>query len=295
MTNPLAGIVIVTVAINLPGPLAASRLAELGARVIKVEPLQGDPLRSVAPGWYDELVAGQEVISLDLKDPSSRSSFEELLAQADVLLTSMRPSALNRLNLGETLRNHGIALVEIVGHDGPLSEQPGHDLTYQAAHGTLLPPDLPLIPVADLLGSERAVVATLMALRQKDQGVKEIHEKVVLDVAAHAAAAGVRHGLTSPGAILGGAVPTYGIYQSADGYIAVGALEPHFAARLQTHIGSTREEITREFASQPNSHWAALGQAHDLPLVPVLLPGDAATEYVAATSSQRSNSTSTAE
>lgn len=274
MSHPLSGVVIVSVAINLPGPLAASRLTELGASVIKVEPPQGDPLRSVAPDWYEELVAGQEVVPLDLKDPSSRSRFEELLVDADVLLTSMRPSALARLDLVETLRSRGIALVEIVGHDGPRAEQPGHDLTYQAEHGTLLPPGLPLVPVADVLGSERAVVATLSALRQREQGVRDVHERVVLEEAAHAAAAGVRHGLTSPGAVLGGAVPSYGMYATTDGFVAVAAIEPHFAERLTRLIGSTREELTRAFAAQSTSYWTALGQNQDLPLVAVASPGE---------------------
>ena len=67
MSHPLAGTTIVSLAINLPGPLTASRLLELGARVIKVEPPHGDPLKSVAPACYAELVEGQEIIALDLK------------------------------------------------------------------------------------------------------------------------------------------------------------------------------------------------------------------------------------
>lgn len=279
MSHPLAGIVIVSVAINLPGPLAASRLAELGARIIKVEPPQGDPLQSVAPGWYAELIEAQEVIRLDLKDPSGRSRFEELLVDADVLLTSMRPSALARLDIGETLRRHDTALVEIVGHDGPRAEQPGHDLTYQAEHGTILPPALPLVPIADLLGSERAVVATLAAVRQRDHGVRNVHETVVLEAAAYAAAAGVRHGLTSPGAVLGGAAPMYGVYATSDGFIAVAAIEAHFAERLAAHIGQTHEQLTQRFATHPTTYWTSLGQAQDIPLVAVAAPGEPITEY----------------
>ena len=273
MSHPLSGIVVVSVAINLPGPLAASRLTELGATVIKVEPPQGDPIGSVAPRWYKELIAGQDVVTLDLKDPSSRSRFEELLADADVLLTSMRPSALARLDLVEILKTRGVALVEIVGHDGDRAEQPGHDLTYQAEQGTLLPPELPLVPVADILGSERAVVATLSALRQREQGLQGVHERVVLEEAAHAAAAAARHGLTAPGAVLGGAIPAYGIYATTDGFVAVAAIEPHFAERLSRLIGGTREELTRSFATQSTAYWTALAQNQDLPLAAVAAPG----------------------
>lgn len=278
MSHPLAGITIVSLAINLPGPLAASRLTELGARVIKVEPPQGDPLKSVAPAWYAELVEGQMVISLDLKEPVGRSQLETLLVGADVLLTAMRPSALARINVEATLRQRGIALVEIVGHDGHEAEQAGHDLTYQAAHGTILPPVMPLVPVADLLGSERAVVATLTALRQRDQGVGYVHERVTLDAAAYSAAAGVRHGLTAPGSPLGGAIAQYGLYATLDGYVAIAAIEPHFAARLATQVGTTRDDLTRAFAAQPTSHWTALGIDHDIPLVAVREPSRAVAE-----------------
>ncbi|WP_315913459.1 CoA transferase [Arthrobacter sp. lap29] len=280
MSHPLAGTTIVSLAINLPGPLAASRLTELGARVIKVEPPHGDPLKSVAPGWYAELTQGQEVISLDLKEATGRTQLEGLLAGAQVLLTSMRPSALARMNLEGTLRDKGIALVEIVGHDGAEAEQAGHDLTYQAVHGTILAPAMPLVPVADLLGSERAVVATFAALRQRDQGLGYVHERVVLDEAAHAAAAAVRHGLTAPGSPLGGAIAQYGLYASSDGYVAVAAIEPHFAARLAAQVGSTREDLTRAFAAQTTSHWTALGIEYDIPLVAVREPHRAVAEPV---------------
>ncbi|MDQ4489239.1 CoA transferase [Sinomonas sp. ASV486] len=271
----LSGITVVSLAVNIPGPLAASRLAELGARVIKVEPPQGDPLRSAAPTWYAELVAGQKIVSLDLKDPSGRSRLDSLLDDADLLLTAMRPSALDRLGLAEAALSRGVALIEIVGHDGAHAEQPGHDLTYQAACGTLLPPALPLVPIADMLGAERAVVATLAALRLRDHGVREVRERVVLESAAWAAASAVRHGLTSPGAVLGGAEAAYGIYAASDGFIAVAALEPHFARRLAVHVGGTRDELARAFAARPAAYWEALGKAHDLPLVAVREPAAA--------------------
>lgn len=82
---------------------------------------------------------------------------------AIAMLTSMRPSALARLGLAEPQRAHPrLSLIEIVGHDGNRAETPGHDLNYQAAQGTLSPPAMPLVPLADVLGAERAVsTATL--------------------------------------------------------------------------------------------------------------------------------------
>jgi crotonobetainyl-CoA:carnitine CoA-transferase CaiB-like acyl-CoA transferase len=195
---PLAAVTVVSLATNLPGPVAAARLVSLGASVVKVEPPAGDPLGMVVPSWYDELIAGQEVITLDLKDPGGRSTLETELASADVLLTSMRPSASARLGLVDAVARHGLVLVEIVGYEGERAEEAGHDLTYQAARGMVLPPAMPLVPVVDLLGAEHAVSAVLAGLRRRDLGEAAPHLRVVLDEVAGQASATVRHGLTGP-------------------------------------------------------------------------------------------------
>ena len=70
----VAGVGVVSLAVNLPGPLAVARLASMGASATKVEPPSGDPLQAVAPSWYEELAAGQEVVTLDLKSPAGRSA-----------------------------------------------------------------------------------------------------------------------------------------------------------------------------------------------------------------------------
>ncbi|MET4079749.1 CoA transferase [Janibacter sp. UYMM211] len=273
--RPLDGVRVVSLAVNLPGPLAAARLTSMGASVTKVEPPTGDPLGLVAPTWYAELVRGQEVVRLDLKDPADRAALEDRLAGADVLLTSMRPSALERLGLPESVERHGLLLVEVVGYDGDHAEEAGHDLTYQASRGMVAPPTMPLVPMVDVLGSERAVSATLAGLRVRESLGAAVHERVVLDEVADDAAASLRHGLTGPGAVLGGALPGYAIYATSDGYVAVGAIEPHFAARLAEHVGSTRSELETAFASRPSAHWEQLGREHDVPVVVVRDPGSA--------------------
>jgi alpha-methylacyl-CoA racemase len=64
--QPLEGVLVVSLAVNLPGPLAASRLAEFGASVTKVEPPAGDPLELAAPNWYRSLVTRQDVVTIDV-------------------------------------------------------------------------------------------------------------------------------------------------------------------------------------------------------------------------------------
>lgn len=271
-SKALNGVRVVSLAVNLPGPLAASRLAEMGASVTKVEPPSGDPLRAVVPGWYAELVGDQEVVELDLKSTAGRAEFEARLASADVLLTSMRPSALDRLGLADSAERYGLVLIEIVGYAGERADEGGHDLTYQAVQGTVLPPAMPLVPTVDLLGSERAVSAALAGLMLRAASGSGVRRRVVLEDAAVIAAASVRHGLTGPGDVLGGASPSYGIYAASNGHVAVGAVEPHFAERLAVHVGETREQLATAFAAQSTSHWEGLGRRHDIPIVAVRDP-----------------------
>ncbi|WP_062239172.1 CoA transferase [Brevibacterium epidermidis] len=272
--EPLDGVTVITLAVNLPGPLAAARLKSMGARVIKVEPPQGDPLDAAAREYYEELSAGQEIVTIDLKDPAGRERLESLAAEADIVLTAMRPRAAAALGLPELVERHGLVHVEIVGFAGDRADVPGHDLTYQAAHSTLVPGTMPTVPIADVLGSENAVVAALAGLRQRDQRTGGtgsgtgggIVRLVVLDEAAAWAAGPARHGLSSPGSRLGGGSPFYRTYATADGHVAVACIEPHFARALATQLGSEHEELERAFAAQPTAHWTEFAAEHDLPI-----------------------------
>lgn len=279
-TRPLSGRRVVTLAVNLPGPLAAARLADLGAHVLKVEPPSGDPLRSVAPGYYRELVGNQFVVTWDLKKPEQRAHFDDELNHADLLITAMRPSALRRLGLDDLDIEHpGLHHVEIVGHSGDLAEQPGHDLTYQAMYGTLSPPAMPSVPVTDLLGAERAVTAAILALLAPDTPGAAHRHRIVLAEAAEAAGAAVRHGLTGDGAPLGGGDPAYRVYRVKDGHIALAALESHFRGRVCRLLGldgtADAEDFERVFASRSVRVWEAFGNDHDIPVTAIRRAGEA--------------------
>ncbi|WP_235948551.1 CoA transferase [Nocardia terrae] len=274
MTRPLDGVEVVSLAVNLPGPLAAARLAELGATVTKVEPPAGDPLAAAAADWYGALVAAQTVVTLDIKQDADRGKLDELLETADLLITSMRPSALAKLGLAQPQeRFPRLSLVEIVGHaDDP--EVPGHDLNYQAVHATLTPPHMPTVPVADMLGAERAVSTALAALVARSRtGVGQPY-RVALEEAAERAGDAVRYRLMGPDAILGGAFPGYGIYECADGYVALGAVEPHFFMGALAVFGAdgTHDAFRKAFADKTVAELEALAAAHDLPLNGVRTP-----------------------
>jgi len=271
---PLAGIHVVAVATNVPGPVAAARLRELGASVTKVEPPDGDPLAAAAPAWYAALVAGCAVRRLDLRAPAGRTALDELLAAADILLTSLRPTALARLGLDARelgARFPRLAQVAIVGHPAPDEERPGHDLTYLAAHGLATPPGLPRTLVADLLGAERAVAAALALLLMRERGGGAGVAVVALADAARDAAAPLRAGLTAPDGVLGGAFPGYGLYRARSGWVAVAAIEEGFRVRLTGALGVAldRGALERAFRGRTAEEWEEWGRERDLPIAAV--------------------------
>jgi crotonobetainyl-CoA:carnitine CoA-transferase CaiB-like acyl-CoA transferase len=267
---PLRGIGVVSLALNVPGPAAAARLCRLGAAVTKVEPPDGDPLASVCPSWYEELCAGQDVVRLDLKDAAGRASLDGRLEGADLLLTSSRPAALDRLGLSWPdlhVRFPRLVQVAIVGHAAPHQEVPGHDLTYLASTGLLVPPHMPRTLLADLGGAEQAVSTALALLYARDQGHGAGYMEVALAEAAAAFAAPLRHGVTAADGFLGGGFAGYGLYRAREGWIAVAALEPHFWQRLTEELeASDAQDLARVFLTQTAPYWEAWGAARDVPL-----------------------------
>ena len=243
-----------------------------GADAIKIEAPLGDPLEHLCKPWYDELHSGVCVERLDLKSPLGLGRIKALLAEADIFLTSHRPSALARLGLDrEALSPHCPQLrhVSIVGETAD-PEKPGHDLTYQARAGLLAVPRgaegraaMPPTLLADMAGAERAHAAIKDVMQHP--GASRV---VGLYDVLHDLAAPLRHGLTATGGHLGGGNPAYGIYVTRKGAIAVGALEPHFRARLYEGLGlADGEDPSAVFATKTAAEWEQWASARDLPLV----------------------------
>ncbi len=263
-----------SLAINIPGPVALARLVALGGSAVKIEPPGGDPLAAVSPAWYAALHAGIDVRRRDLKTPAARAELETLLTKSDLLLTAMRPAALARLRLDRpalAARHPNLCQLAIFGHEPPAAGVAGHDLTYQAALGLLTPPALPRTLLADLAGAERAVSAALALLLARTQGEPAGYAVVALTTAAAAFSLPWHHGLTRPDGPLGGDLPGYNLYQTADGWVALAALEPHFWRRFLEvnglEAGAGHGELAARFATQPTAYWTAMARQHDLPLV----------------------------
>ena len=272
---PLHGLRVISLSINTPGPVAASRLQRLGAHVTKIEPPSGDPLKVFAPAWYESLAGGQSVIALDLKDPRQRTQLDDLLSLADLLLASFRPSALQRLGLDWDSLHHRhprLCFVGIIGYPQPMEEKSGHDLTYLASAGLVTPPALPATLFADLAGAERCVSQALALLlkfaRSGDAGC----DFVSLYDCAHELSAPIAAGLTVRGNVLGGGSPFYGLYQANDGWLAVAALESRFAEKLLAEFNlqnADHAEFARIFRQRSAMAWETWAAERDLPIVAV--------------------------
>lgn len=258
---------IVSIAQNVPGPVAVARLVRRGAQVIKIEPPSGDQLATLCARWYDELHQGVQVERVDLKSAVGMTALRTFLGSADLFIASQRPAALERLGLdAPALLRQFPALrhLNIVG-DTAHPDQSGHDLTYLAQHG-LIADSMPLTLVADMVGAERAATAAI-ELMQSPPGASSI---VGLADAVADLAAPLRHGLTARGGPLGGGNPAYRLYATRAGAIAVAALERHFRARLYELLGvADGTDLSEAFAAKSAREWEQWARDYDLPIVAV--------------------------
>lgn len=272
MRLPLRGIQIVTLAVNIPGPVAAAALRELGASIIKVEPPDGDPLATYSNNWYQDLIRGQEVIMLDLKETEQRKKFNDLLGVSDLLITSMRPKALERLNLTWHQIHKQfqfLSQISIVGYDAPREDLSGHDLTYQAAARLITPPFFPRTLLADLATAEKVVSTALALILSHQRGQSGEFIKISIESVVKGFTAPISYGLTCSDGLLGGGYPGYNLYQTAKGWIAVAALEPHFWNKLLKELGLVNisyEELQNIFLTRTAIEWEYWASVNDIPI-----------------------------
>ncbi len=148
LPGPLSGVVILDLSRVLAGPYCTMLLAELGARVIKVEPPDGDdsrrygPFRNGASLYFAALNRGKELIALDLKNDGDRAIFRELLDMVDVLVENFRPGTMEKLGFGwdDLHRRHKhliYAATSGFGHTGPWSPRPAYDMIVQGLGGII--------------------------------------------------------------------------------------------------------------------------------------------------------------
>jgi CoA:oxalate CoA-transferase len=248
---PLAGTVVIDLSQFLAGPVAALRLADLGARVIKVErPLTGEIGRTLAFAgrWADgdtlsfhAFNRAKEAVVADLKDPDDLERVKRLVSRADVVIQNFRPGVVERLGLDhETVRelNPGVVYASASGYgaDGPWAGRPGQDLLAQAISGlpwTSATTERPVpvgLAIADhLMSCHLAAGVTALLVRKARTGLGGLVEtsllEAMLDLQLELLTVRLNDETLAPGrgphSAHGYLSAPYGIYPTADGHLAI--------------------------------------------------------------------------
>lgn len=255
----LSDVKILDLSTLLPGPYASMVLADLGAKVLRVEsPIRVDLVREISPkvgtssAAHQYLNRSKESIALDLKQPDAIEIIKTLVKEYDVVLEQFRPGVMNRLGIGyEALKavNPKIIYCAITGYGqtGPYKDRAGHDLNYLAIAGissySKRKEQAPIpqgIQIADVAGgSLHGVIGILTALHHRQRTGKGQMIDISMTDCAFALNA-----MSGAGSLAGNETPTaesqllnggtfYDYYQTSDGrYLSVGSLEPKFFSGL---------------------------------------------------------------
>jgi crotonobetainyl-CoA:carnitine CoA-transferase CaiB-like acyl-CoA transferase len=259
---PLAGTTVLEVGVFLAAPYATMQLADLGARVIKIEnPAAPDPVRVTGPflegqsSPFARLNRNKESVALDLKSPEGRDAFLRLAAGADAVVENLRPGAMRGLGLDyaavrEVNRGVVYASGSGWGQDGPLATLPGLDIMAQARGGLMsitgTPEGDPVkigVPLCDLVCGLYLALGVVAALRSRDRSGEGQYLDVSLFESAVSLAvweAGKYFATGEVGRPLGSAHQNQAPYQavrSADGWVTVGAITPKTWTGFCTALG----------------------------------------------------------
>jgi crotonobetainyl-CoA:carnitine CoA-transferase CaiB-like acyl-CoA transferase len=303
----LDGLTVIDLTVNVPGPFCSSILSDLGARVIKVEPPAGDPLRN-SLGMWSGLNRGKRSITLDLKTEGGRDVLRRLAETADVVLEGWRPGVAKRLSADhETLSAGNARLVYCAisgfGQDGPWADRPAHDVDFLALSGYLDAqsqiegrPWAPPVLISDLASAHYAAIAVLAALVQRGASGRgsyidlSMADATVALLAPEIGRVGTGEAAGQPNVTL---IPHYGAFECADGrWFSLGIVdEDHFWRRFCEAAGlvdladltySERvergtpitEAVRAAFSQRPAAEWESLLRDADVPSAPVTALAD---------------------
>ncbi len=277
--GPLAGIRILDLTLALAGPLCTQRLGDMGAEIIKIEgPKRGDFTRTAL--MRDVRLGGEATtflsvnrnkrsLAIDLKTEKGKALFLRLVAESDVVIQNMRPGVAERLGITfESLKqaNPKIVYVSISGYgdSGPMLPRPGQDLLVQSFSGTTfnagtldgMPHPSPIY-IVDVAASHNACEAVLAGIIQRDRKGIPTEAKVSLlaavleiqiqEITTHMTT-GRRGQRGSAPYASAWMEPPYGIFRTADGYLAIAQSDLSVIARV---LGA--EELGRLAATRPSA------------------------------------------
>jgi len=308
LAQALAGKTILDFSLLLPGPLATKMMAQLGAKVIKIEsPNKKDdtrlypPFRDGKAVLYELLNQNKEQKLIDYRSPKGREAVLQLAKEADVVIEQFRPKAMEAWGLGyEDFKrvNPNIIYCSLTGYGqtGPYHSLAGHDLNYLATTGLLDlnrddngKPIIPGVQLADIAGGTYMLLTACLAALVQGKG--QYIDVAMLD--------GIIPLLSIPMAqlwgnidphqiqLLHGGLVNYNVYECQCGrWVALGALEVRFWNTFCQLVGKPswkrkhfselsvhtfpKEEITKLFLSKPRKEWIAIAQQEDCCLSPIL-------------------------
>lgn len=284
--GPLEGITVIDLSWHLAGPYGMLILADLGARIIKVEAPGSHGgydsrgfLRHYYKGQdahYMSLNRNKESVTIDLKTAEGKALFLKLVARADVVFNNFRAGVMERLGLGHRALaevNPDIISVSLssFGQDGPYAQRPGVDLVVQALSGGMSmtgesgrPPVRAGIPIGDLAGGMWSAIAVLSALRGREEG---LNGGVDIDLALldgqiamipYFSAYYFLDGTVPGPQGSGGHSPTYGAFRCADErYVVIAVIDQGPWAKLCTALG--RDDLRDDPRFDSSEHRATNG------------------------------------
>jgi crotonobetainyl-CoA:carnitine CoA-transferase CaiB-like acyl-CoA transferase len=305
--GPLTGIKIVELAGIGPGPMCGVLLADLGARVLRIDRPTPSNLGVERPLEYNLVLRNRETIALDLKAPAAIEVVLDLVESADALIEGFRPGVTERLGLGPDIcltRNPRLVYGRVTGwgQDGPLAKAAGHDLNYIALTGALAamgraegPPAPPLNLVGDFAGGGLYLALGILAgvLEARASGKGQVVDASIVDGTASMMMQ--FYGMQTAGLwsdqrgsnVLDSGAPFYDVYACADGrYVSVAPIEDKFFVELLDRLGlppsmiemkrdrsqwpRLRQVFEETFAQKPLEAWCDLLQGSDACFAPVL-------------------------
>lgn len=295
----LKGVKVLDLSTLLPGPLCSLFLADLGAEVIKIENLYGDPMRRIEitnkSAYFHALNRNKKSIALNLKINYGKEIFMKLSKNADVIIEGFRPGKVDALGIGyNNIKkiNPKIIYCSISGYGQkePLKNKAGHDLNYISLSGLLdvlhPKPFVPGIQIADVGAAIIAAFSIVAALFYREKTGKGNHIDVPIFNSAlsligiHIAQRSVAKDLKT---LLSGCMSCYNIYKTKDGkYMSLGAIEKKFwqsfcnclkrddlLQRQFAKDSDTLKELQILFRSKTMNEWVALNKKYDFCCEPV--------------------------
>ena len=309
--GPLEGVTVVEIASIGPGPFCGMMLADLGADVVRVDRADAVHGPAVTGSSLDLMNRGKRSIGIDLKNPVGTEAVLRIAEQADALIEGFRPGVAERLGIGPEVcreRNPSLVYGRMTGwgQAGPLAGTAGHDINYIALTGVLHAigrsgeaPVPPLNLVGDFGGGGMllalGIVAGLFEARGSGRG--QVIDAAMIDGSALLTT--MIHGMRAMGMwsdrrginLLDTGAPFYEVYETSDGgYLAVGAIEPHFYSEFlnlleldgefpqQLDAGSwpqMKGRIAARIKEQTRLEWESTFAGSDACVAPVLTMGEA--------------------